>query len=77
MAVTPNHARLALALLARGDHQGAHAEAERALAICPNLADAHGALGVVLAYSGRPGEGLVTLGPASGSIPVRRPWSTV
>ena len=55
------HARLALALLARGDHQGAHAEADRALAICPNLADAHGALGVVLAYSGRPGEGLGAL----------------
>jgi adenylate cyclase len=53
--------RLAHALQSRGDHQGAQAEAERALAICPNLADAHGALGVVLIYSGRPKEGLAAL----------------
>jgi adenylate cyclase len=53
--------RLAIALAARGDHQGAQAEAERALAISPNLADAHGALGVVLTYSGRPKEGLAAL----------------
>jgi adenylate cyclase len=53
--------RLAIALNARGDHQGAQAEAERALAICPNLADAHGALGVVLTDSGRPKEGLAAL----------------
>jgi adenylate cyclase len=55
------HSRLALALVARGDHQGACAQAERALAICPNLAAAHGALGVALAYSGRPTEGLAAL----------------
>jgi len=55
------HARLALALNARGDHQGAIAEATRALEICPNLAAAHGALGVILAYSGRPKEGLAEL----------------
>jgi adenylate cyclase len=36
-------ARLAIALFSRGDHQGAQAEAERALTISPNLADAHGA----------------------------------
>jgi len=53
--------RLAIALNTRGDHQGAQAEAERALAISPNLADAHGALGVVLTYSGRPKEGLAAL----------------
>jgi adenylate cyclase len=53
--------RLAIALLSRGDHQGAQAEAERALAISPNLADAHGALGVVLTFSGRPKEGLTAL----------------
>ena len=53
--------RLAIALNTRGDHQGAQAEAERALAISPNLADAHGALGVVLTYSGRPTEGLAAL----------------
>src|SRR6266700_3441039 len=55
------HSRLALALLAGGDHPGACAQAERALAICPNLAAAHGALGVALAYSGRPTDGLAAL----------------
>ena len=55
------HSRLALALVARGDHQGARAQAERALALCPNLAAAHGALGVALAYSGQPKEGLAAL----------------
>jgi adenylate cyclase len=55
------HARLALALLARGDHPGACAQAERALALCPNLAAAHGAHGVALAYSGRPKDGLAAL----------------
>jgi adenylate cyclase len=54
-------ARLAIALHALGDHQGAQAEAERALRISPNLADAHGALGVVLTFSGRPKEGLAAL----------------
>jgi adenylate cyclase len=54
-------ARLAIALHARGDHQGAQAEAEQALTISPNLADAHGALGVVLTFSGRPKEGLAAL----------------
>jgi adenylate cyclase len=55
------HARLALALLARGDHEGARELAERALALCPNLASAHGALGVILAYSGRAKEGAAAL----------------
>jgi adenylate cyclase len=54
-------ARLALALSERGDHQGARAEAERALALCPNLPDAHGALGIALMYTGKPKEGLVAL----------------
>jgi adenylate cyclase len=53
--------RLAIALNSRGDHEGAQAEAKRALAISPNLADAHGALGVVLTYSGRPKEGIAAL----------------
>lgn len=55
------HARLSLALVARGDHAGACAQAERGLALCPNLAAAHGALGVALAYSGRPRDGLAAL----------------
>src|SRR5262245_14323203 len=58
-----NHrnAHLAIALQSRGDYQGGQAEAERALVISPNLADAHGALGVVLTFSGRPKEGLAAL----------------
>jgi adenylate cyclase len=44
------------------DFDGALAETERALAISPNLAAAHGWLGVVLVYSGRPREGLVNIG---------------
>lgn len=55
------HARLALALNARGDHHGALAEAELALELCPNLAAAHGARGVILAYSGRPDDGVLAL----------------
>ena len=55
------HARLALALLARGDHAGAREQSEQALTICPNLAAAHGALGIVMAYSGRPRDGLAAL----------------
>jgi len=54
-------ARLALALLARGDHEGARGEAAQALTLCPNLAAAHGALGVILAYSGEPHAGLTAL----------------
>jgi adenylate cyclase len=54
-------ARLAIALHGRGDRQGAQAEAERALTISPNLADAHGALGVVLTFAGRPQERLAAL----------------
>jgi len=53
--------RLAIALQSRGDYQGGQAEAERALGISPNLADAHGALGVVLTFSGQPKDGLAAL----------------
>jgi adenylate cyclase len=53
--------RLSFALIWRGDNQGARAEAERALSICPNLASAHGALGVALTYSARPKDGLAAL----------------
>jgi adenylate cyclase len=55
------HARLSLALLARGEHAGALEEADAALTICPNLAAAHGARGVVLAYAGRADEGVAAL----------------
>jgi len=64
--------RLALALSECGDHQGAQAEAERALALCPNLPDAHGALGVALMYTRKPKEGSRRSKHASGSTRVRR-----
>jgi adenylate cyclase len=47
-------------LLYRGDHEGALAEAERALAMTPNLASAHGWRGA-LTLSGRVDEGLASL----------------
>ena len=55
------HARLALALLARGQHDGALEQADEALAICPNLAAGHGARGVVLSYAGKPAGGVAAL----------------
>jgi len=48
---------LAEHLMRRGDYEGALAEAESALAISPNLADAYGILGAALMWSGRPTEG--------------------
>jgi len=54
-------ARLALLLMQRGDHEGARADAERALALSPNLARAHGVLGATLIFSGRPQEGLASI----------------
>jgi adenylate cyclase len=53
--------RLANALYRRGDHEGGLAEAEQALAISPNLADAHGVRGATLIFSGRVKEGLASL----------------
>jgi adenylate cyclase len=44
-----------------GDQEGAVAEAERALALSPNLASAHRNLGAALLFSGRPREGLALL----------------
>jgi adenylate cyclase len=49
------------ALLWRGDYEGAVAELERAVAMAPNLAAAHGILGAALIFSGRPKEGLATV----------------
>ncbi len=48
-------------LLLRGEYEGGRAEVERALAISPNLASAHGILGGTMIFSGRPKEGLVAL----------------
>ena len=50
-----------MAFRSRGDLHAALAGAERAVTISPNLADAHGALGVALTYSGRPKEGFAEL----------------
>ncbi|MGH7113544.1 MAG: winged helix-turn-helix domain-containing protein, partial [Stellaceae bacterium] len=52
---------LASVLYRRADYDGAVAEAESALATCPNLAHAHGVLGAVLVFSGRPQRGLAAL----------------
>jgi len=48
-------------LYSRGDYEGALAEAERALALSPNLAYAHRTLAQTLIFSGQPHEGLVAL----------------
>jgi len=56
------HSTLAAArLYARGDYEGALAEAERALALSPNLASAHLAFGETLIFSGHPREGVAAL----------------
>jgi adenylate cyclase len=52
---------LSNALWRRADYEGALAEAERALAISPNLAFAHHMLGATLIFSGRPKEGLASI----------------
>jgi len=52
---------LAFTLLMRGDHRGALAEAQHALALSPNLAAAHGEKGAALIFSGCPTEGLAAL----------------
>jgi adenylate cyclase len=53
--------RLANALYRQGDYEGGLAEAELALSISPNLADAHGERGATLIFSGRLKEGLAAL----------------
>ncbi len=52
---------LGYALWMSGDHDGALAEAERALTISPNLAFAHGVRGASLIFSGQPKEGVAAL----------------
>jgi adenylate cyclase len=52
---------LAVALRMRGDASGSLAEAERALALNPNLASAHGVRGAVLVFTGRWQEGIAAL----------------
>jgi adenylate cyclase len=52
---------LCVTLWAHGDYEGALAEAERALAMSPNLAVAHHVFGTTLIFSGRPKEGVAAL----------------
>jgi adenylate cyclase len=49
------------ALWARGDLEGARAEVERALVLCPNLSSAHEEKGWILILSGNPEDGLTPL----------------
>ena len=52
---------MSIALTLRGDYEGGLAEARRALAISPNVALGHAALGVALLHSGRPREAIHAL----------------
>ena len=52
------HSCLSFALFGRGDHRGALAAADRALALSPNLASGYFQRGTALIYSGRPQEGI-------------------
>jgi adenylate cyclase len=52
---------LSNALWRRADYEGARAEAERALAMTPNLASAYDMFGSTLIFSGRPKKGLSAL----------------
>jgi adenylate cyclase len=55
------HSCLSFALFVRGDHRGALAEADLAVALSPNLAAGYFQKGSALIYSGRPQEGLIAL----------------
>jgi adenylate cyclase len=55
------HCCLSFALFGRADHRGALAEADRALALSPNLASGHFQRGTALIYSGQSKEGLTDL----------------
>jgi adenylate cyclase len=52
---------LGFALFILGDSGGALSEIERALAISPNLASAHGTLGITLIFSGQPKAGIAAV----------------
>src|SRR5262249_23378424 len=55
------HACLSVALFLRGDHQDAVVEADRALALSPNLATGYWRRGQALIFSGRPLDGVADL----------------
>jgi adenylate cyclase len=55
------HIALATVLLLKKQHEQAVTEAERVIALAPNSAEGYAALGFVLAYAGRPQEGIEAL----------------
>ena len=55
------HCWLSYALRRRGDFEGGLAEAERALAMSPNLALAHAQKAAILIFSGHPKDGIAAL----------------
>ena len=55
------HACLSVALFGRGDYHGSLVEAQRGLALSPNLALGYWRKGAALIFSGRPHEGLADL----------------
>jgi adenylate cyclase len=65
VALDPSNAEArsspASALNRRGDYEAALTEVECALAMSPNLANAHGILGAILVFSRRPREGVSAL----------------
>jgi adenylate cyclase len=63
-------------LIARGDCEGALAEAEQALAMTPNCGIAHGAFGSALIFSGRREAGLAAL-ETSLRLDPRGPYAAV
>ena len=67
---------LGWSLQARGELDGALADIERALAMSPNLAVAHGQRGATLIFSGRPKEGLVAI-QTSIRLDPRDPFSAI
>jgi adenylate cyclase len=67
---------LGWALQARGELEGALTEIERALAMSPNLAVAHGQRGATLIFSGRPKEGLAAI-QTSIRLDPRDPFSAI
>jgi adenylate cyclase len=55
------HSCLSRSLFLRGDLEGSRAKAERALALCPNLASAYWRIGDVLLFSSKPKEALAAM----------------